>query len=163
VTYNFRRPQRGEVIVFKTEGIQNLNQNQFYIKRLIGEPGDRVSLGDDRHARINGKRLDATTPRFEMVYGFDPKTPPMTDHYSGHVLTNTCAYFPNAEAVYQVHSRRYLVFGDNTMNSYDSRYWGDLPEQNVIGKSWFVYWPISERFGLGQTFGNSLDWLLRLF
>ena len=43
-----------------------------------------------------------------------------------------------------------LVFGDNTLNSLDSRYWGLFPEQNVIGKSCFVYWPISSRFGWGQ-------------
>jgi signal peptidase I len=43
-----------------------------------------------------------------------------------------------------------VVFGDNTVNSLDSRYWGDFPEQNVIGKSFFVYWPFSQRFGWGQ-------------
>jgi signal peptidase I len=44
----------------------------------------------------------------------------------------------------------YVVFGDNTVNSLDSRYWGSLPQVNVIGKAFFVYWPISPRFGWGQ-------------
>ena len=45
--------------------------------------------------------------------------------------------------------KHYLVMGDNAMNSYDSRYWGDFSQENVIGKSSLVYWPISSRFGWG--------------
>jgi signal peptidase I len=40
-----------------------------------------------------------------------------------------------------------MVMGDNTLNSLDSRVWGDFPETNVIGKYFFVYWPFSTRFG----------------
>ena len=40
--------------------------------------------------------------------------------------------------------------GDNTMNSSDSRFWGDFPSDHVIGKSFFVYWPITSRFGWGN-------------
>ena len=43
----------------------------------------------------------------------------------------------------------YMVMGDNTMNSLDSRYWGSFPADAVIGKSFFVYWPITDRFGWG--------------
>ncbi len=43
-----------------------------------------------------------------------------------------------------------MVMGDNTMNSFDSRGWGDFPATNVIGKSFFVYWPITDRFGWGN-------------
>ena len=43
-----------------------------------------------------------------------------------------------------------MVMGDNTMNSLDSRAWGDFPATNVIGKSFFVYWPITDRFGWGN-------------
>ena len=148
VTYNFRHPSRGEIIVFKTKGIPPLPENQFYIKRLIGLPNETIKIGDDRHVRINDQRLDAATPHFELVYGFDPKSPPQSDHYSGHVLGPP--NFPNSNAEFTVRNKHFAVFGDNTMNSLDSRYWGDLPQENVIGKSWFVYWPISDRFGWGQ-------------
>ncbi|HVY70804.1 MAG TPA: S26 family signal peptidase [Verrucomicrobiae bacterium] len=42
-----------------------------------------------------------------------------------------------------------MTFGDNTMNSMDSRYWGDFPRELVIGKYGFVFWPVTDRFGWG--------------
>ena len=158
ITYNFRHPQRGDIVVFKTKGIEGIpNQDQFYIKRLVGLPGETVAIGDDQHARINGKRLDATTPHFENIYGFDPngpRQPGNEGHYNGHILQ------PRADSKLQTASdsitippKHFLVFGDNTLNSLDSRYWGALPEGNVIGKAFFVYWPVSSRFGW-----NSIEW-----
>jgi signal peptidase I len=151
VTYNFRKPERGEIIVFKTKGIQGLDQTQFYIKRLIGLPNDKVSICDQpsRHACINGKPLMASDHHFENVYSFNPKTPPEDSKYSGHVLEPR-SLLQTADDYFQVRPEHYAVFGDNTVNSLDSRYWGDLPQENVIGKSWFVYWPIGPRFGWGQ-------------
>jgi signal peptidase I len=146
LSYNFRRPDRGEIIVFKTKGISGLNQDQFYIKRLVGLPAERISIDSGRHAHINDHRLDASTPHFENVYGFDPKSEPADSHYSGHTQMWQLA----SGSDFQIRDKHYLVFGDNTVNSLDSRAWGDLPQENVIGKSWFVYWPISTRFGWGQ-------------
>jgi signal peptidase I len=51
--------------------------------------------------------------------------------------------------VQQVLPGKYFVMGDNTFNSSDGRYWGDFPKDRVIGKSFFIYWPISDRFGFG--------------
>jgi signal peptidase I len=180
LTYNFRPPERGEIAVFETKGIQNprMEQDEFYIKRLVALPGERVQIGDDRHLRINGQRLDASTPHFENVYGFDPKQPPRESQFSGHVNDtvadndglNTKPYiqlaplFPDETTVFtnelfdvtnvvtgegeKVNS--YMVMGDNTCNSFDSRAWGPFPARNVIGKSFFVYWPLSPRFGWGN-------------
>ena len=161
VTYNFRTPDRGEIIVFETKGIDSLPQDQFYIKRMVAMGGDRVQIGDDRHLVINGKRLDSSTPHFEKVYSFDPKQKPRESQYSGHVNQHVVklAYpnswiplaplFPDATATYAVGPSHFMVMGDNTMNSLDSRSWGDFPANNVIGKSFFVYWPITDRFGWG--------------
>jgi len=157
VTYNFRRPRRGDIVVFKTKGIVGIpNQDQFYIKRLVGLPGESVSIGEDQHARINGQRLDASTPHFENVYAFDPNAPRRegkTGQYNGHVLQPASTLRFPGDTI-EIPARQFVVFGDNTLNSLDSRYWGPLPEQNVIGKSCFVYWPIgpsqTSRFGWGQ-------------
>jgi signal peptidase I len=51
---------------------------------------------------------------------------------------------------FQIASNHLFVMGDNTMNSLDSRFWGDFPESSIIGKSFFVYWPITSRFGWGN-------------
>ena len=160
VTYNFRRPKRGEIIVFETRGIYNLprdQQDQFYIKRMVAMGDDQVQIGNDRHLIINGKHLDKTTPHFENVYSFDPQEPPRESHYSGHVnefVANEYGYgsrfaplFPDESKIVTVSPDHYMVMGDNTMNSSDSRYWGDFPQTNVIGKYFFVYWPFSQRFG----------------
>src|SRR5207249_235222 len=85
LTYNFRPPKRGEIIVFATAGTRIEQQDQFYIKRLVALGGERVQIGSDRHLVINGHALDSSTPHFENVYSFDPKQPPKESHYSGHL------------------------------------------------------------------------------
>ena len=143
MTYNFRRPTRGEIIVFKTEGIQMLPQDQFYIKRMVAMGGEKVRIGNDRHLVIDGRRLDAALPHFENVYSFDPNKPPRESAYSGHLnavvagqigLSSLAPNFPDEEKEFPVTPNHYMVMGDNTMNSSDSRIWGAFPEENVIGK-----------------------------
>jgi signal peptidase I len=168
LTYNFRKPNRGDTIVFETAGIPqemrdrwSIPDDEFYIKRLVGLPGEQVQIGDDRHLRINGQRLDATTPHFENVYGFDPKQPPRESEWSGHIngtvaqeynINNLAGVplFPDENTTYYVPTNSCLPMGDNTCNSLDSRFWGAIPENYVIGKSFFVYWPLTKRFGWGN-------------
>lgn len=154
VTYNFRPPKRGEIVVFETRGIQGLPPDQFYIKRLVGLGGETLKLGDDRHLVVDGKRLDGTTPHFERVYG--EMGPPQDSHYSGHVNENIARTvrrvtlapnFPTADAEYRIPDKRYMVMGDNTLNSLDSRSWGSFPQTNVVGRYCFVWWPFTARWG----------------
>jgi signal peptidase I len=168
MSYNFRKPGRGDTIVFETAGIPEdmrdryrIPPDEFYIKRLVGLSGEHVQIGNDRHLIINGRRLDASTPHFENVYGFDPKQPPRESQYSGHVNgTVSQEYnlslgvpplFPDEKTVYVVPTNYCMPMGDNTCNSSDSRFWGAIPENYVIGKSFFVYWPLTKRFGVGQS------------
>ena len=168
VTYNFRPPQRGEIIVFETQGIENLEPDQqgtFYIKRLVGLGGDTLSLKQDYivtgnpqwgdvpvgHLVVNGHPLSAATPHFENLYSFSNPAPGTNviryreNHYYGHALMRNLG--PGQE--FQVRPDSFFVMGDNTMNSSDSRFWGDFPQTKVIGKALFIYWPISDRFGWG--------------
>jgi signal peptidase I len=153
LTYNFRPPRRGEIIVFETRGIGNqfgrLTQGQFYIKRMVALGGEQVQIGEDRHLRINGVRLDDKTPHFENVYSFNTNQPARESEYSGHVFRAELApVFSTApDGIYTVRPGHLMVMGDNTLNSYDSRVWGDFSRTNVVGKYLFVYWPFSKRFG----------------
>lgn len=116
-----------------------------------------MQMGEDQHVSINGERLDASVPHFENVYTFDKEWKP--DSYFGHAnmqivrdhrirtSMDNFKYFPNKDHVFKVRENHLVVLGDNTMNSFDSRGWGDFPQEKVIGQSFFVYWPISERFG----------------
>ena len=152
--YNFKRPERGETIVFKSTGVPGLTQHTHYIKRLVALGGETVSIGNDRHVRIDGVPLDASDPGFEFVYTFNG--PPQDSVYSGHVNNvvgrrygkyNLATLFPDEKTTRKMRENHYFTLGDNTMNSHDSRNWADFPREKVIGKSFFVFWPITDRFG----------------
>lgn len=161
LTYNFRPPQRGEIIVFKTRGIRQLDQNVLYIKRLVGMPGEEVRISNDGHLIINNDRLDASDRHFEQVYTMDDPTKvehPFLGHaneYRAKMLAGPyyrgplAALFNDETESFKIREKHYMAMGDNTMNSLDSRSWGDFPQKNVIGRCWFVYWPFTERFGWG--------------
>lgn len=166
LTYNFRRPERGEIVVFETAGIEGLplsQQTTFYIKRLVGLGGDHLALHQDYvvtnspqgtqpvgNLVVNGTPITADTPHFENLYSFSnpPKGATVLDYventYLGHEMIRYLA--PGSD--YDVPPHHVFVMGDNTFNSYDSRYWGDFSESKIIGKSFFIYWPISKRFGI---------------
>jgi signal peptidase I len=139
-TYNFVKPHRGDVFVFRTNNISAILQDPetgaqpFYIKRLAGLPGDTL--------RINPPRLFINErPAEEYAYGFKRviygKFP-----YRGYGLgRESISSFP-------VPAHGYFALGDNSYNSYDSRYWGPVPEENLVGRGLFVYWPFYPHFGL---------------
>jgi signal peptidase I len=168
LTYNFRRPERGEIVVFETHGITQLDPSQqdtFYIKRLVGFGGETLTIQPEYELRgtavlvgrlvVDGKPLSASTPHFEALYSFSG-VPRGTrelqyeeNHYYGHALLSTSGPLPPSHE-FHVDRGNYFVMGDNTLNSSDSRFWGGVPQQKVIGKSFFVYWPLTDRFGWGQ-------------
>ncbi|HAB15272.1 MAG TPA: signal peptidase I [Verrucomicrobiota bacterium] len=165
ISYNFRRPRRGEIIVFRSEKHPGMTPDTHYIKRLVGLGGERVRIEDNRHTIINGRELTTNDPGFEKVFSFDPGKPPMPDHYSGHVngtvwkqTTGTSVLeplnFPKGTTEITVRPQHYVTFGDNTLNSADSRYWPvpDFPEKQVIGQHWMVFWPfVRNGLNIGWT------------
>ena len=105
--YDFSAPARGDVIVFRYPG----NPSIFYIKRIIGLPGETVS--------INRGAVTITT-------------------VSGDKTTLAEPYIVNEDATYSksvsLNSGEYFVMGDNRPNSSDSRVWGPLPKKDIIGR-----------------------------
>jgi signal peptidase I len=180
VSYNFRRPKRGDVVVFETHGITALpasQQDTYYIKRLVSTGGETLSLKQDftvtgvparrgsvslpvGHLVADGKDLSAQTPRFEHLYSFadaprrSTTMPFRENHYHGHGLLGDLV--PGASV--QIPTNHYFVLGDNTFNSSDGRNWGTFPRERVIGKSFFVYWPIGRTTFRGEERPSRFGW-----
>lgn len=109
VDYLLHSPQRGDVVVFRFP----LDPTQDYIKRIIGVPGDTVSVANGS-TYVNGHAIPE---------GYIAQRP-------GYTYPATRV--PNGD---------YFVLGDNRNASYDSHAWGMLPRANIIGKAVFSYWP----------------------
>jgi len=123
LSYRFKEPQRGEVIVFKYP----LNKSYDYIKRIIGLPGESIMLVDNQIYIYNsefpeGKIID------ESLY------------IGENVLTQGRAFLEEAQKI-TISDDSYFVMGDNRPESSDSRTWGFVPRKNIIGRSYFRYWP----------------------
>jgi len=122
LSYNFTAPKRGDVIVFRYPR----NPSQFFIKRIIGLPGERVEIrGGDVFIRAN-KTAEAIKIA-EPYLPSDLKTSPDT--------------------ITDLDEKEYFMMGDNRFHSSDSRQWGVLDEKYIIGRSWIRLWPIT-RIGI---------------
>lgn len=115
-TYRFHQPARGDVIVF----VAPPNPSQDYIKRIVGLPGDVITIQDTR-VFVNGKQLNE----------FYVKPQNQGDPYP-----------PFANRV--VPPGAYFVLGDNRNGSSDSRDWGCVPQKNIVGRAALVYWPLGQ-------------------
>jgi len=136
-SYNFVKPHRGDVFVFRTKNIPEIgDQSQFYIKRLAGLPGDVL--------RIEPPKL-YVNQRVAEGFGFE-RVMEAQDGYRGYGAAGQ--YWPNPRQPLQVPGHSYFAMGDNSYNSSDSRYWGPVPERNLVGRGLFVYWPFIPHWGL---------------
>ena len=144
MTYQFKKPDRSNVFVFTTSGIRRIEMgidpalgSQFYIKRLAGVPGDTLQI-DSPQLLINGSLT--TQPPFVRVMSCE-------NGYRGYSNPRSAQYLTTPEEKFTVPAHAFFALGDNSYNSSDSRYWGVVPEHNVIGRGFFVYWPFSARWG----------------
>ena len=116
VTYRFRAPVRGEIVVF-----DSVVDNKDYVKRLIGLPGEHIQIKDGivyangKEVFFAGVNVQQDSPSSDLANMGPIKIP------QGH----------------------YFMMGDNRNNSRDSRFWGTVPRQNIFGKALFTFWPIS--------------------
>ncbi|MEA3485610.1 MAG: signal peptidase I [Candidatus Aerophobetes bacterium] len=116
VLYKLEDVKRGDVIIFKYP----LNPRKNFVKRVIGLPGDKILI-ENKKVYINGKLLD------------EPYVVHSDSWNSG---------FPRDEyGPVKVPPRSLFAMGDNRDSSEDSRYWGFVPEDNLIGETFLIYWP----------------------
>jgi signal peptidase I len=148
LTYHFRKPQRGEVVVFDTSAITDIgaaSRGKFYIKRLIGLSGDKIEIRPP-YVLVNDRILDGR-PAFQRIYS-------RQDGYAGYVLfppmensTQPPKYINARNPVYEVPSDHLFVLGDNSRSSLDGRFWGSFSRHALVGRAVLVYWPFTKRFG----------------
>ena len=115
--YHFREPERGDIVVFETppEARARCGAEGTFVKRLLGLPGDRIGVRDG-FIYVNGRRL--REPYLN---------PGQRDHMSFRSR--------------KVEAGHYFMVGDNRAQSCDSRFWGSVPRENLIGEVFAVYWP----------------------
>ena len=125
LSYRFHDPGRFDIIVFPFQ----FQDNTYYIKRIIGLPGETVQIMDDGSIYINGEKL-------EENYGMEVIKPETIGRAAEPIELGDDEYF---------------VMGDNRNNSSDSRtdMVGNIKRENIIGKAWLRIWPVSD-FGILQ-------------
>jgi signal peptidase I len=157
-------PQRGDVVVFRYPVDPSLD----YIKRVVGLPGDKVSYQNKR-LTINGQpmpmRRDGdfqdtdrfyVTPRFMETLGavehgllIENEAPPYVAHAQQFAFRDKCHY--NSEGFEcEVPAGHYFMMGDNRDNSQDSRIWGFVPDENLVGKAFLIWMNLGDLKRIGS-------------
>ncbi len=157
-------PQRGDVMVFKYPEDPSLD----YIKRVVGVPGDKIVYKNKR-LTVNGKEvsykpmpdyldeehLNYSKQFVESLTGVnhkilnDDRTPAFVSNPHDFPRRNLCSY--NTEGfTCNVPAGQYFMMGDNRDNSLDSRYWGFVPDKNIVGKAFFIWMNFSNPKRIGS-------------
>lgn len=160
---NLGEPQRGDVMVFRYPEDHSLD----YIKRVIGVPGDRI-VYQNKKLTINGvevetSKLDDYLHPERLYYSqqysanlgttthrylTDADAPAFVPDVSAYPFRESCIY-NNAGVACTVPPGNYFMMGDNRDNSRDSRVWGFVPEENIVGKAFFIWFNFSDLGRIG--------------
>ncbi len=133
LVYKFRKPERGDIMVFKYPE----DETRDFIKRLIGLPGDKLEIRN-RVVYINDKPLD------EAAYAYHESSR-QNEFYLDIRDNFGPALIPE---------KKYFMMGDNRENSQDSRFWGFLDEDKIVGRAFIIYWSRD----ISRTFPLALRW-----
>jgi signal peptidase I len=158
------QPQRGDVMVFRYPEDPSLD----YIKRVVGIPGDKVAYQNKR-LTINGQpvetrriddylqteRLKYSKQFIEKPEGIEHRT--LNDDDAPGFISDATQFphrqdclYNNAGVICTVPAGHYFMMGDNRDNSRDSRFWGFVPEENIVGKAFFIWLNLSDLKRIGS-------------
>ena len=160
----YRSVRRGDIIVFKFP----FQDHPHYVKRVIGVPGDRIKIVDQQVYR-NGQKLvepyavhDSAVPYDAFLYNFPPAghddiISSMQPEWADQIFK----YIQNGEIV--VPPGNYFAMGDNRDHSWDSRYWGFVSREAIMGGPVVIYWSVqsSEEEYSERSFGGGIVSILR--
>ncbi len=119
ISYHLSQPKRNDVIIFTAPR----NEDYDYIKRIVGLPGEMMKL-EENGLFINNTLLE------------EPYLPDGQETFAGNFL--------GLGETVTIPEDNYFVLGDNRNHSSDSRDWGFVPRENIIGRAWFRYWPLNQ-------------------
>lgn len=119
LSYRFGEPKRGDVIIFHYPN----NPREFYIKRIIALPGEKIEIMDNIITIYNAEDLSG----FKLDEAYIPSETQITGNY-----------------VKELKNDEYYVLGDNRTASADSRVWGVLEEHFIVGRAWIRAWPFGD-------------------
>lgn len=120
LSYRFSTIKRGEVVVFRYPQ----DPSQYYIKRIVGLPGEKIEIKDDKISIYN-------------------------DEFPAGILLDESEYLSSGKITggtleIVLDENEYFVLGDNRAHSSDSRRWGPLPQKYIVGRAWIRAWPFSQ-------------------
>jgi len=126
VVYRFREPERGDIIVFRS----TIEPKKDFIKRMVAKSGEILEI-ENGNIKINSEVVN--DPQiFKNVYYYR----------KGDFISN--------KNEIQIPEDSYFMLGDNSLHSQDSRFWGVVPDKNIIGKAFLIYWPVTRIRWIGQ-------------
>jgi len=147
LSHHFTGLKRGDITIFTTANIGILGASGFYyIKRLIGMPGDTLKIINnmiyvkEKNAKEFKPITDFGIEAINRIYSGK-------GGYHGHTQGGSPQYLLIQGKEYIVPEKHFFMMGDNSANSYDGRCWGSVPRENIIGRPMFIFWPFSRRWG----------------
>ncbi len=154
----YAKVKRGDIVVFHYP----VHPSEHFVKRVIGVPGDRIRL-INRRVHVNGMPINEPYVHYFRPHNSEPEAMfrddfPRLDHT---VAGLNGAWFMELKKMVEddqliVPDGNYFVMGDNRDDSLDSRYWGFVPQENIVGRPLVIYWSVRSQESADLAAGDKL-------